>query len=130
MAPNHQKADGANAKVPDIHIQALSRTLKVAAFDAKPFERVGRRSAGASVGHAGSRGFRTHLGIGIVVSDKDTFKDRFTAKFAELQSNFKIDDRVPFCPSSRLLGHGLVTTLRFMLGIATNRSTFGRTRQN
>lgn len=54
----------------------------------------------------GSRGFRTQLGIGVVVSDKDAFRDRFAAKFAELRDTLGMGGQVPFCPSSHLLRYG------------------------
>lgn len=87
--------------------------MKVAAFDAKPFERSSPARSSGSGERGGRRGFRTQLGAGIVVSDKEEFKDRFATKFAELRDEFKIMERVPFCPSSRLLKYGLPKAISF-----------------
>lgn len=82
--------------------------MRVAAFDAKPFER--GRTAGGSRGQGDDRGrprgFSTQLGAGVVISDKDAFRERFAAKFAELRDSIGIGGQVPFCPSSHLLRQG------------------------
>ena len=87
--------------------------MKVAAFDAKPFERVSPASAADQGDRGGRRGFRTQLGVGVVVGDKDGFRDKFTARFAELASSFGIRKQVPFCPSSHLLRHGRPKAVAF-----------------
>lgn len=87
--------------------------MRVAAFDAKPFERGGPAGAGTSGERGGSRGFRTQLGVGVVISDRDAFQDRFTAKFSELRDAFRIPEHVPFCPSSHLLKYGLPRAISF-----------------
>lgn len=88
--------------------------MRVAAFDAKPFERGSPADArGQGGGGGGRRGFKTQLGVGVVVSDKEAFRDRFAAKFAELGKSFGIDMQVPFCPSSHLLRHGPAKAVAF-----------------
>ena len=87
--------------------------MKVAAFDAKPFERVDPAAARESGDRGRVRGFRTQLGVGVIVSDKDAFRDRFAAKFAELRDSFGIGGQVPFCPSNHLLKHGLDKAVAF-----------------
>lgn len=87
--------------------------MKVAAFDAKPFERVSPASAADQGDRSGRRGFRTQLGVGVVVGDKDEFRDKFTAKFAELANSFGIRKQVPFCPSSHLLRHERAKAVAF-----------------
>lgn len=62
----------------------------------------------------GSAGmFKTQLGIGVVISDKGAFEERFATKFAELSDSFKLNTRLPFCSSSRLLGQGHVKATAF-----------------
>ena len=82
--------------------------MRVAAFDAKPFER--GRAAGGAGGQGGDRGrrggFSTQLGVGVVISDKEAFRDRFAARFAEIRDGLGIGGQAPFCPSSHLLRHG------------------------
>lgn len=87
--------------------------MKIAAFDAKPFERRSVSGQGKSGDRDNSRGFRTQLGIGVVIGDKEEFKGRFTAKFAELRDSFRIREQVPFLPSSRLLKYGLSKAIAF-----------------
>lgn len=87
--------------------------MKVAAFDAKPFERGVPPITDTHGKHNDPRGFKTQLGTGIIISDKEAFKAKFTAKFAELVNEFEIHERVPFCPSNRLLKYGLPKALAF-----------------
>jgi len=87
--------------------------MKVAAFDAKPFERSSPAGASESGDRGARRGFRTQLGVGVVVGDKDGFRDKFTGKFAELASSFGMHKQVPFCPSSHLLRHGRAKAVKF-----------------
>ena len=87
--------------------------MRVAAFDAKPFERGDPAGARGQGGRAARRGFRTQLGVGVVVSDKEAFRDRFAAKFAELRGSLGIGGQVPFCPSSHLLRQGQEEAVAF-----------------
>ena len=87
--------------------------MKVAAFDAKPFERGSPSGAAEPGDRGGRRGFRTQLGVGVVIGDKDEFRDKFAAKFAEIASSFGMHKQVPFCPSSHLLRHGWPEAVSF-----------------
>lgn len=87
--------------------------MRVIAFDAKPFERGKPFNVKESGDRSGAGAFKTQLGVGVVVSDKEAFKDRFTIKFAELCDSFKFNDILPFCPSSRLLDYGRIKATAF-----------------
>ena len=80
--------------------------MRVVAFDAKPFER-GSPSTDRQSGDRGGAGvFATQLGVGVAISDKDAFRDRFTAKFAEIRDSLKLGEQIPVCSSNRLLSFG------------------------
>ena len=50
--------------------------------------------------------FKTPLGVGVAISDKDAFQDRFTTAFAEIRDRLKLGEQLPVCPSNRLLSFG------------------------
>lgn len=80
--------------------------MKVVAFDAKPFERGSLRRNEQSGDCDSARTFKTQMGIGVAISDKEAFRDRFTAKFAEIRGRLKLGEQLPICPSSRLRSFG------------------------
>ncbi len=84
----------------------MPRTVKVVAFDAKPFERGSLRKSEQSGDRSSAGTFKTQMGIGVSISDKEAFKDRFTAKFAEIRRSLKLGEQLPICPSSRLRSFG------------------------
>ena len=84
----------------------MPRTVKAVAFDAKPFERGNLRGNQKSGDRGGAGTFKTQLGIGVSISDKEAFRDRFTAKFAEIRGRLKLSEQLPVCPSSRLRSFG------------------------
>ena len=50
--------------------------------------------------------FKTPLGVGIAISDKDAFQGRFTTAFAGIRDRLKLGEQLPVCPSNRPLGLG------------------------
>ena len=79
--------------------------MKVAAFDAKSFQRIRRRWNPDEAREEKTRVFVSQLGVGVTIPEPEVFAERYIEASQDLQKEFDLDYTTPFFSSTCLKYH-------------------------